>query len=243
LICPFDEILEALGPGADSPLATRIQARVERLVKNFVRYEVEQGTFTDILPAPSQPAYADPLTGVDGWGCGHLSTYGGVRWGGFAHAQDRVFLKNLPVRSVSSVNYDPYRAFGPGTLVDPSGYLLDCEEDGLSSSGCLLSLYGSWPLSEPRSLRVTYVGGYTPDELDDRGSDFKMAVIEACQKFYNEVVANMAATRTAGVGAVARELVGNSEIWFESAAQTTGMMQSLPASVRLMLAPRVRMGY
>lgn len=242
MIVSPDELSSALGSGADPTLSAFVQTRVERLVKNFVGYEVEQATYVDILPRPGEPVYMDALSyGNRHFGYGLTTSGGSVNFGcGGADGTDRLFLKNLPVRSITSVNFDPNFAFGPGTVMDPAAYRLDCAEPGTSNSGMLMKRGGPWAFVTPRSVQVTYIGGWTPDELDDVAGDFKMAVISACQKFYNEVVANRAATRTAGVGAVAREMIGKSEIWYETPAQLTGMMQSLPASVRMMLAERVR---
>lgn len=243
MIVSPDELASALGSGADPTLSAFVQNRVERLVKQFVGYEVEQATFVDLLPRPDEPVYQDALS----WGNRHfgygVSTDGSSAhlWGeGVANSTDRLFLKNLPVRSITSVNFDPNWVFASGTVLDPSAYRLDCAEPGISNSGMLMKRGGPWAFVTPRSVQVTYVGGWTPDELDDVAGDFKMAIISACQKFYNEVVANRAATRTAGVGAVAREMIGKSEIWYETPAQLTGMMNNLPASVRMMLAERVR---
>jgi hypothetical protein len=230
-----DELRVMLGvpaAGQNAAVLTIAHRRAERLVKDEVGYEVEQATHVELLPAydPSAPL-ADPFTSY-----GPTGLYEG---GGHGFRADCLFLRHLPVRSITSVEVDATGAFaGAQTALSASLYRLDCCRAGVSESGLLVASGAAFPTT-PRTVRVTYVGGWTEDELDDAAGVFRAATVQAAAQFYNQTVANMAAVNTAGTGAVASEETDGQTFQYARAAQNHGFMSKLPESVIRMLAPHV----
>jgi hypothetical protein len=70
--------------------------------------------------------------------------------------QPRCFLKRPPLVSITSVHDDPARAYGAETLVDPSAYAIEDEGAGI------LTFDGHTLAGGLRSLKVVYVGGFSP---------------------------------------------------------------------------------
>lgn len=242
MICDFaSEILPWIGKDASDPagpLVQAAQAHAERLVKDYVGFEVEQKTFTEILPAQGGPGEPNDL-----------AVYNRRL---FYPPGGALQLKNVPVRSVGSV----YEGTVPGgggwpasALLDPGEYWLDADEDGLCLSGLLYkqgwSYFSFRPVGwsmVPRSIRVTYTGGWTAAELLDQGSVYKLAVKHATVKFFREAEAYFdSAGGFAGTGPIGSESIMG---WSQSfpAAQSLGMATDLPASVKALLENQVNYG-
>lgn len=231
MIVDIDEVRQELGVlsgGEDAALLARVHRRVERLVKDFVGYEVEHGTQVEILPSDDRLAGSyDPLTG---YGPAGPDVYG----------SEIIFLRHLPVRSVTFVEQDDTgRWEGSEYTLDATSYRLDLAKPGLSTSGRLIAASG-WSLA-PNSLRITYVAGWTADELADVASVFPTAVLQACQQNYNQAAANRAARITAGTGAVQSETLDGQTFQYARAAQNHGFVIALPESVQRMLMPHVNL--
>lgn len=236
MICDLlSEILPALGKDQGDPaeaLIGTLHAHAEALVKQFVGSRIEQTTYAEILPpgpgivAPSDLASDEPTL--------FFGTVGPLQ------------LRHTPVRSLVSVHETSVSGGGgwPDTaLLDPSSYWLDEDEPGLSRSG-LLYRAGGWP-PVPRSVRVSYVGGWTPEELDDGAQAIKLAVKQATAKLFRETEAYFdSATGGAGIGPLVSEgIMGWTQAFHaESVAHLVGMQNDLPASVKALLQPFVNMG-
>lgn len=165
-----------------------IQPGVEQVCWTFLGYSPEQATYTEFLP--SVLSERPPLNyGID------------VGWdvvGGTAVSRSRtdtvesgVQLSAVPVRSVVSV-YENTGAWTTGepdgywpasTLLPASTYRLDMQSPGLCKSGRLVRVYGTW-FSNPRSIKVTYVAGYTQTEIDAQFAPLKLAVVMALNWWY-----------------------------------------------------------
>jgi hypothetical protein len=232
LIVPADTIQGALGLPAMNALATMAQTWAERLVKKHVGYEVESGTYSQFYPTNIPPQVWDALIDPQQWGL----------WQEFSPGFDRLYLEQIPVRSITAVYENPDQVWTSDYLTDPSQYRLDQSTAGTCESGALLRVYGAWDYVHPSGIRVDYTAGWTPDELSDIASDFQLAVTYTTLKIYNELVMNQAATITFGVGAVNREEMDDTRIYYDRAGQNFGMLQALPQAAREMIASRVRMG-
>lgn len=243
MICTLDEVMTSLGFDLDDPrqaVIAIVQKAAERLVKNEVGVNLEQGTFTEYLPAQGpSPEPADLVAG-------------GARDVAYYQRRPALQLRHTPVRSIVAVN-ETTVAGGGGwpaeSLLDPSGYWLDESEPGLSRSGLLYRGFGSsvagfyvgtggsWP-ALPRSVRVVYVGGWTADELEDEHPEVKHAVKLAVSAKFRELETHFDnASGSPGVGPLASEgIMGWSQSFdMESVRQQIGMWTALPAGVRDML--------
>lgn len=224
MILNVDEALAALGFDVDDPRQSAValvQKAAERLVKAYLGKAVEQGTFTEYLPAPGEQAAALGL-----WAGVFTPAAGGP-----------LRLRHTPVRSVSGVA----TGWPPSVVLDPSAYWLDEAEPGLSRSGLLYrSGAAGWPVA-PRSVRVDYVGGWTAAELEDgEAADVKHAVrLAVATKFRELETLWDNASGSPGVGPLASEgIMGWQQTWDMAAVrQAIGLWRALPAGVCDMLQP------
>lgn len=230
----FDEAArEALGlPENDPnlPMLYAIRTRAERLVKKHVGYNIERSSHVEFLPRPGMQFSYDPLLSQG---------VGSIRVAVYAPANTELALSHLPVVSVESVNQDHSRAFASSTEVPASEYYLDREFEGVPSESGLLIRESGWEYT-PRSVRVAYTAGYLQEDFDGVAADFALAVLFATQKFFNEWVANQAATDTVGSGAVTAEGFDTPSLYYARAAENSGLMNALPPGAIKILEPRVR---
>jgi len=219
VIVDISELHTTLGladTSADAPLLRIAHRRAERLIKDYVGYEVEQNTFTEYHPAARGPA-DDYFTELR------------------RPLQQYLILRNVPVRSITGIDVDTAGAWTGTYLSLAAGqWRLEGTDPTKCRTGILYRYNDLWP-SAANSTRVVYVGGWSADELDDEASVFKMAVYHAAAKFFNELKANRPALTTAGTGAVASEQMDGQVITYARAAENHGFMNALPPSVLKML--------
>lgn len=223
MICDLlSEILPHLGKDPGDPaegLIATLHGHAEQLVKAHLGSSLETGAFTDVLPP-----------GTDAPGLA-------------------LQLRNVPVRSITSVyaTWTPGGAGWPASnLLSPDAYYLDSEEPGLCRSGLLYRVDGlTWP-AVPRSVRVSYQGGWTPDELaTGEAQAISLAVKQTVAKLWRETEAYFDnASGGAGVGPLVSENIMGWQQSFnaEAVRQVCGMQTDLPASVKAILAPFVNVG-
>ena len=84
------------------------------------------------------------------------------------HGGSVIILKEVPVKSITSVQYSYDYGQTYTTITAGAGWILDLEQD------CLQSTYGDFPQAA-NAVKVTYKGGYNPD---DAPADLKQAAIE-----------------------------------------------------------------
>lgn len=201
------------------------------------------------LVQPSDP-YVDILPETD-WSVPihPLLAYGNSSGGGWDDAPYTgppadghvLHLSQGLVRSITSVYVDTggsagtdVNDFASSTLLSSSEYFLDVGEIDpsglkLSKSGCIIRKYANWP-TRRRSVKVTYVAGYTEAELDAEFSDLRLAVVEG-------IIARYDAFSSVGDSPVLSERLGDWQITFaEKAGDTTGLDEKL----RSYLQPFVR---
>jgi hypothetical protein len=193
------ELLTALGSAAtisdsDLGLLIQIQIHVERLIKKFVGYHIEQRVYTNEFH-PSRGLFntSDPL--VDGaW-----EMSGGRAMPLERYASDRrlLQLRELPVRSIQAV-YENVAAWDTSPpqwsvgnlLQEGPDFQVDYEQDKLSWSGFVIRRTGVWTASD-RAIRVDYTAGLTSQELNGATGteydypEFKKATIDAVQIQFN----------------------------------------------------------
>jgi len=179
-------------------------------------------------------------------------------------------LARLPVRSIVEIRRDSGGRFGQGAGAFPgssvleagSDYWLELDEDGRSSSGCVVSA-GGWQ-AEPGSLRVEYRAGYSPTEFAGRAvssevdgdgvittagvnaSPIARAVMLTVGKaFHTEVSLRKRAGLLGPVaGALTSEKLGDYAYTIDgvSAARIAGMMVALPGEAVDLLEEFVHYG-
>lgn len=185
-----------------------IQPWVESAIAQVLGYNLEQATYTEYCPASGSER--PPLEfGIDvGW-----DLIGGVvapRTRGDP-TMGVLQLKNLPVRSVTSVN-ENLSAWSKGvtdgdwpaaSLLPVQAYRLDQPENGYCMNGRLIRVVGSWT-TIPRTVRVVYVGGYTAGELDGRYAQVKLACLLSLGWWWSKAMQSSQAVK--GGGAIALQV-------------------------------------
>lgn len=238
------EILTYLGmtsgtSDADSALVTLLHSKVEGTIKRYLGYDPEQTTFVEIVPGGSIYRYVDMS----------LATYDVIGTSNRAAAwtvdHDRLQLRHVPVRSITSVyeNASAYAGDAPGAfsasaalLTEGQDYYVDWDTTGICRSGMLIRV-GAWP-AVPRSVKVTYVAGYTAAEFDGTGgfeadaSPIKLAVITQMGK---EFSAAKTSVTKGGAGVVQSLSLDDYSVSFNP--QLNSWSVSLLDTVKQTLAP------
>jgi hypothetical protein len=166
---------------------------VEREVKKVIGYNPEQATYTEFYPERTINSTRDDDGGFGLWDVvGNRATR--LERGGFERTE--FILKNLPVRSVTSI-YENLNAWTTGvangdfpsnTLLAASQYYLDQSEAGISRTGKLVRSYGIWT-SAPRTVKVTYVAGWTAAEMIVQMPEVQLAIKIAVSRVYLDLLA------------------------------------------------------
>lgn len=200
MICSLAEIQTLLGKASsitDSELGriNMLASLVEQTFKNRIKNNIEQATYTEFLPAtPSRTYDRDGLIDVVGERV-VVEGYGGYDY--------RLQLSNTPVRSITSLYEDRAAyagtasgAFASGTLLtEGTHFYRDLNSTGLCRSGQLIRIGSTWP-SNPRTVKVTYVAGYTAAELAGdtsaansvNAAHLKMAVMLCLQETFDSIL-------------------------------------------------------
>lgn len=251
MITDIAEIVAALGltqslTTQEAGVINQIQGPVERSVKNLIRSNVEQATYTHLLPASNfEPLPVASLDYFDVTGGPIVPGYGGYGSGGSSKLQ----LMELPVRSVASV-YEDRQAMGgqapngfPSTSLLTAGvnYYIDWETAGLCKNGQLIRRVSRWS-TVPRSIKVTYTAGYTQAELDGNANDpsfqidaspLKLAVLECIVASYNATLE----LQTGGCGPEKTTTIGDATSQFDETE--SGIKVVIPGAARIRLQPYV----
>ncbi len=189
-----NEIMIALGmdqafTDSNALLLQTLQPYVERAIESYLGFEVETKVREELLPGNSQGDVDSQLTVWDVVGNRAVAFRTG----------DRVLaVTYTPLRTVNALYEDRMAfagqapdAFAPTTLLTQGvDYYLDVDETGICRSGELIRV-GSWP-GIPRTVKVNYVSGYTPDELNGAPTaainkrHIKLAVIQQMVHEFNE---------------------------------------------------------
>lgn len=248
------------GTESDLGLIQMFLPIVERLVRRHVGYHIEHKVHTEYHPYMStRPSLSQGFTEDE-----DLFRYEGSPQGarpirqGRGNSRDALLLRNLPVRSVTSIHEDPnawvtvespsYTKWSDGTLlVEARDYVVDwdCDdEDGntICKSGIVFRNGGIWSL-QARSIKVVYTAGYTDQEIRaGEGADFKQAVLMGVAKFVQEAFAN-ALYGERRAGAIISESLDGYSVSFANPLQGSDVTfgNDLPVGVKRLLEPRLRM--
>ena len=172
--------------------------KAEQAVKSHCHTELETATFTEFYPTEDARRSHENIVDVDA-----ASQFAIIS---ALDGPDIVRLRNVPVRSITSVYEQPGACAGqvsgafPASTLLTAGthYWLDIERAGLSRTGFLRKRVGAWPV-EAGSIKITYVAGFTAAELDgevDAGeinaSDIKLAVYLTLAHYWNKMLSQKA---------------------------------------------------
>ena len=230
------EVLAFLGKGsnvtdAEDGILQFIRTRVERSVKTYLGYNVEQSTYIHFLPETNRAVRNDGVAIYrDLVGTRVVAaTIGGTKEGLNLHVPE------LPLRSVSEIREDPGAYGGQGSsdfpdstiLVAGEDYYIDLIESGLSKSGVLRRIGPSWS-TKARSIKVSYTAGYTATELRSGiAADIAYATLLAIQAAFSK--------RGDTQGTIESEKLGDYAVKY--AIDKPGRM---PRASRSLLQPYVR---
>lgn len=238
---------------AETALADLLVPIAINLVKDYVGYEVEFGTFVEYHPDAVIAPVEDEL--VEGWEVvGGRAVPRGPRG---QKARAVIQLSQLPVREIVSVReapdaWDNYPPDWPSAtqLTEGHHFRVDYENEGFpgldaeypraSKTGHLIRRVGIWsPVS--RSVKVEYKAGFSASELSGRYNRFKAAAMLAAVFFVKE--AKLHAIRGGSTGVLtAKTIDGYAQTFAPPAALAHfGLTYDLPPSCRKMLERDVRM--
>lgn len=225
---------------AQAAVLTILHSAAERAIKDYLQQDIEQATYTELLPNKDHFRGEQDLSNF--YKQGNLA----VRYP--ISGQNKILqLKHLPVVEDSlQVWEDPGAyasqasgAFSAATLLAKgTDYYLDLDDTGLSRSGQLIRV-GNWS-AERRTIKVTYKGGWTSAQIGSGGiaEGIRLAAILTVAKAFRqqEIIA-----KRDKAGPVISESIGKYSYTLDraSVAQMAGMLVTLPAEAILLLQPFV----
>lgn len=213
-------------------LLNLIHPLAEAAICDFLQQQVEQVLHTEFYPA-GQVYSGDEDTRLSDYELtgGRLIATRGVSASG-----DELQLQHLPVISSGLRVWEDtgaHAGYASGAFVADtelthgSDFWLDQDESGLSHTG-ILRRSGRWP-PEPRSVKVTYYGGWTVAQLDAKNAArvLRYAALLTVAKAFWET---RTLRKTGGVGGVTSESIGkySYSTGGGTGAVNTGMVVALP---------------
>jgi hypothetical protein len=195
MILSWQQALAYLGKAgaatdAEIALVQALLPSVEQQIKDYCHCDLEQATYTEYYPTMTRKAHIDQIGGT--WDVSGSRAYR-VFVGGDDSAT-RLYLRQIPVRSITSIYEDSSAYYGEGSgdfgasteLTLGTDYSVAWESgsnssNGLCRTGRLVKHVGNWSMREG-TIKVTYTGGWTADELlTGKGSPIGLAVREQLQ--------------------------------------------------------------
>ncbi len=186
-IVDIADIVTMLGVGstiteANRALITMLKSFVENDVRSYLRTDLTQATYTHYLPNRKVIVESEPMLWVENKRVTN-------RW---ATAEGDVLqLPQLFARSITSI-YEDCNAKGnqqagdfpvASLLTAGTDYFLDIDESGLARASQVRRIGTLWS-RYPRTIKVTYVAGFTAAEIDATYSDIRELVVnETVSKF------------------------------------------------------------
>lgn len=261
-ICSFVEVLTALNLLDTRTLQQEALARLchfpaEQAVREVLGYNPEQATYSEFLTTRADIGGDSEVHGYgdDGGVVSHFAHHR-VAWdyGGSSPYADVLILKNIPVRSIVEIREQHEGQAGQGVDTFPASsvllanddFWLDLDEAGLCRSGMVFR-NGGW-LSSNRSIKLSYVGGWSANEFMGPASPIKMAVLQTLMVMFKQLTLQGAA---AGGGFLAgnliREKLGDYEYALSNKSGSdlssfTGEIGTPPASAMSLLEPFIHYG-
>ena len=161
------EVLQWLGKSdcataAESALVDMLIPLGESVLTGYVGFQVEQATYTHILPETDDILDPNP---------NRLDVVNNRVVFDVPGATDVLVLPQRAVRSITSVKEDIGAYGGQGAndftntaLTSGTDYYLDYTVSGVSWSGNLMRIAGPWS-AKRRTVKVVYVSGFTANEI------------------------------------------------------------------------------
>lgn len=165
-ICTTDEVFALLGnstpTAAETALLNILKPMAEDAVREAVGYSITQDTYTHFLPEFDE----------DGLEVDRIDVVNDRVVFDYRGATNKLFAPERPIRSITSIYRDCAAYGGQGSSDFPASslltagtdYYVDYVSSGVSWSGMLVAIVGSWP-TRSRTVKVTYVAGLTAGEL------------------------------------------------------------------------------
>ena len=171
-LCSISDVQAALGftsvPNqSDERMLERALDGSAAAIEKFLGYCPVQATYTDAL-LPCQEKFVN--TARDGhWNSNGQQAF----WDGDAGEGEKLFIPNIPLRSITSLYEDRTARAGAGPSAFPASseltegddFYIDADSDGgISLSGIIYRVGFGWP-TRARTVKLTYVAGYSEAEL------------------------------------------------------------------------------
>jgi len=243
-----NELIPMLGTSCkktDIPVIRIVAPMVEGMVESFLGYRVAKQQHVEYHPTNLTVRTRDDNL-VDGYElvAGKVAPRGTRS----DRVQNVIALTHVPVRSIVDIRENSAAwdaggstpSFPSNTIItDGIAYRVDWKENDpvlgmVCKTGLIFRRAGAWAWT-PRSVQVTYVAGYTSDELDKCAPQIKLAVIEGVAHRLRE----LAIMRGGSSGIITAEAIDG---WSTTYAapnlqMTLGGVTQLPPSVLKMLEP------
>ncbi len=243
-----NELVPLLGTSCkktDVPKLRILAPMIEGLVQQYLGFKVAKQTHVEYHPTNLAVRTRDDNL-VDGFEIvGGKVAPRGTR---SDRVQNVIALANVPVRSVTDIRENSSAwdsgsntpSFPDNTIIqDGIAYRVDWKDNDpvlgvVSRTGLIFRRAGAWAWT-PRSVRVTYVAGYTSDELDQCAPQIKLAVVEGVAHRLRE----LALMSGGNSGIVTAEAIDGWSTTYAApnVSTTLGGVTQLPASVLKMLEP------
>lgn len=262
-ICSPAEVLTYLGKGATATdqergLVEMLMPLVDGAIKTFLGWNVIQTTYTHLLPDHDLFAISYNDLGIPIDVVQNRISYA------FPGSSVQIQLPEIPVRQITSL-YADYSSIGgqnaadfPANTLQVQGVDFYVDYDGATTTdpvpytneicwtGHIRRWIGTWPARQ-RAIKVTYVAGLSPDELDGKTQvpyrrvvDIKYASVLACAAAFNQARAQQVNLGAQGV--ITSERIGDAQFTYDADAQRQmyGMMSELPFACQQLLRKHQR---
>ena len=243
-IVGMGELILNLGLGdslsnADAALLEMIKRQVEDRIRKYCRWGITQKTYTQYLPSTTDSA---AYTGREYVEISGDQAYFSRDYNG----GDILQLPNLYVSSITSLYEDRSAKGGQGatdfaeaTLLESGvDYWLDKDDGDFSIGGHVVKEAGSWSRKQ-RTIKITYVSGFTATQLDEEYRDIKQACILETRKWYKRAKSGHG-NGNAGAGEIKQESIGG-EYTVQYVTSEDEKMGSLSGQSTDLLKPYRRM--
>lgn len=200
---------------------------------------ITQETVTEFWPGNATSALENADSLVDNWekvGNQLITTRS-------FDSRGYIYLQRTPVQSITSI-YENSAAWLSGesdgswpstTLLPATAYRLDKDSPGLSWTGRVERMFGSW-LAIPRTVKVTYLGGLSECELKGKYAPVLTALRKMCaHELTSWVSRGMAAQAGGAIRSVSFE--GFSASIDPSMAAASGRAMAIPKDAMYFLTP------
>jgi len=237
------EVLTMLGKttaltAAEEGLLDLIHPLAESAVFSYLQQELQYARHVEYLPIGRGGFPDKPLDDVDFRG-GSVAVVTGQAGSEVLQLKHTpVWLTGLEVREDIGGNAGQADgAFADATILSAgSDYWLDIDDadSNLSRTG-MLRRFGVWP-AEPRSVKVTYYGGWTATQLSNSGTAavLKLAILQTVvQAFW----AALNSQKNSGAGQVQSESIGSYSFSNGQGVARLNLGVVVPADAKLLLQP------